>query len=40
MDWDNIYRRCVHDVVEDTHYRKDIERLFNPKVAQLVEGLK
>jgi GTP pyrophosphokinase len=29
-----------HDVVEDTPTTiQDIERLFNPKVAQLVEGL-
>jgi GTP pyrophosphokinase len=30
----------LHDVVEDTPTTvKDIERIFNPKVAQLVEGL-
>ena len=30
----------LHDVVEDTPITvKDIERLFNPKVAQIVEGL-
>jgi GTP pyrophosphokinase len=30
----------MHDVVEDTSITvKDIEKMFNPKVAQLVEGL-
>jgi guanosine-3',5'-bis(diphosphate) 3'-pyrophosphohydrolase len=36
----SIAAALMHDVVEDTDVTvKDIERLFNPKVAQLVEGL-
>jgi len=36
----SIAAALMHDVVEDTPTTvKDIERLFNPKVAQLVEGL-
>ncbi|NMH26646.1 RelA/SpoT family protein [Flavobacterium silvaticum] len=36
----SIAAALMHDVVEDTDYTvEDIERLFNPKVAQLVEGL-
>ncbi|WP_264619596.1 RelA/SpoT family protein [Flavobacterium sp. 7A] len=36
----SIAAALMHDVVEDTPITvKDIERLFNPKVAQLVEGL-
>ncbi len=36
----SIAAALLHDVVEDTPVTvKDIERLFNPKVAQLVEGL-
>lgn len=35
-----IAAALMHDVVEDTHYTvEDIEREFNPKVAQIVEGL-
>ncbi|OCB74179.1 GTP pyrophosphokinase [Flavobacterium glycines] len=36
----SIAAALLHDVVEDTPTTvKDIERMFNPKVAQLVEGL-
>lgn len=36
----SIAAALMHDVVEDTDYTvEDMERLFNPKVAQLVEGL-
>ncbi|PWA06096.1 RelA/SpoT family protein [Flavobacterium psychrotolerans] len=36
----SIAAALLHDVVEDTPVTiQDIERLFNPKVAQLVEGL-
>jgi guanosine-3',5'-bis(diphosphate) 3'-pyrophosphohydrolase len=36
----SIAAALMHDVVEDTPTTvKDIERMFNPKVAQLVEGL-
>lgn len=36
----SIAAALMHDVVEDTHYTvEDIEREFNPKVAQIVEGL-
>lgn len=36
----SIAAALLHDVVEDTPITvKDIERMFNPKVAQLVEGL-
>ncbi|MGO4817909.1 RelA/SpoT family protein [Flavobacterium sp. W22_SRS_FP1] len=36
----SIAAALLHDVVEDTPTTvKDIERIFNPKVAQLVEGL-
>ncbi|WP_394774636.1 RelA/SpoT family protein [Flavobacterium sp.] len=36
----SIAAALLHDVVEDTPITvQDIERLFNPKVAQLVEGL-
>jgi GTP pyrophosphokinase len=36
----SIAAALLHDVVEDTPTTiQDIERLFNPKVAQLVEGL-
>ena len=36
----SIAAALMHDVVEDTPMTvEDIERLFNPKVAQLVEGL-
>lgn len=36
----SIAAALLHDVVEDTPMTvKEIERLFNPKVAQLVEGL-
>jgi GTP pyrophosphokinase len=36
----SIAAALLHDVVEDTPMTvEDIERLFNPKVAQLVEGL-
>lgn len=35
-----IAAALMHDVVEDTHFSvADIEREFNPKVAQIVEGL-
>jgi GTP pyrophosphokinase len=35
-----IAAALMHDVVEDTPITvEDIERMFNPKVAQLVEGL-
>ena len=36
----SIAAALMHDVVEDTEISvKDIEKLFNPKIAQLVEGL-
>ncbi len=36
----SIAAALLHDVVEDTEYTvQDIERMFNPKVAQIVEGL-
>ncbi|MBC5841212.1 bifunctional (p)ppGpp synthetase/guanosine-3',5'-bis(diphosphate) 3'-pyrophosphohydrolase [Flavobacterium sp. F-380] len=36
----SIAAALMHDVVEDTEITvKDIEKMFNPKVAQLVEGL-
>ncbi|RZJ26600.1 MAG: bifunctional (p)ppGpp synthetase/guanosine-3',5'-bis(diphosphate) 3'-pyrophosphohydrolase, partial [Flavobacterium sp.] len=36
----SIAAALMHDVVEDTHYTvHDIEKEFNPKVAQIVEGL-
>lgn len=36
----SIAAALMHDVVEDTHYTvEDIQREFNPKVAQIVEGL-
>ncbi len=36
----SIAAALMHDVVEDTPITvEDIERMFNPKVAQLVEGL-
>lgn len=36
----SIVCALLHDVVEDTHYSlEDIERLFNPKVAGIVDGL-
>jgi GTP pyrophosphokinase len=36
----SIVCALLHDVVEDTHYTlDDIERLFNPKVAGIVDGL-
>ncbi|WP_348813645.1 RelA/SpoT family protein [Flavobacterium maritimum] len=36
----SIAAALLHDVVEDTPFTiEDIERMFNPKVAQLVEGL-
>ncbi|HEU0137929.1 MAG TPA: RelA/SpoT family protein [Flavobacterium sp.] len=36
----SIAAALLHDVVEDTEISvEDIERLFNPKVAQIVEGL-
>ena len=36
----SIAAALIHDVVEDTAITvKDIEKMFNPKVAQLVEGL-
>jgi len=36
----SIAAALMHDVVEDTDVTiQDIERMFNPKVAQLVEGL-
>lgn len=36
----SIAAALMHDVVEDTEITvKDIEKLFNPKIAQLVEGL-
>jgi len=36
----SIAAALLHDVVEDTPFTvEDIERLFNPKVAQMVEGL-
>jgi hypothetical protein len=33
LDWGNIYRRCIIAWCgwRHAHYRKDIERLFNPK---------
>ena len=35
-----IAAALMHDVVEDTEITvQDLERMFNPKVAQLVEGL-
>jgi GTP pyrophosphokinase len=35
-----IAAALMHDVVEDTEYTvEDIERMFNPKIAKLVEGL-
>jgi len=36
----SIAAALMHDVVEDTPITvKDIEKMFNPKIAQLVEGL-
>lgn len=36
----SIAAALLHDVVEDTPITvQDIERLFNPKIAQIVEGL-
>lgn len=36
----SICAALLHDVVEDTEYTtEDIERQFNPKIAQIVEGL-
>ena len=36
----SIAAALMHDVVEDTEITvKDIEKMFNPKIAQLVEGL-
>jgi GTP pyrophosphokinase len=36
----SIAAALMHDVVEDTDITvQDIERMFNPKIAQLVEGL-
>ena len=36
----SIAAALMHDVVEDTEITvEDIERMFNPKIAQLVEGL-
>ncbi|MFM9056520.1 MAG: RelA/SpoT family protein, partial [Bacteroidota bacterium] len=36
----SIVCALLHDVVEDTHYTlDDLERLFNPKVAGIVDGL-
>ena len=30
----------LHDVVEDTHYTlNDIEKMFNPKIRQIIDGL-
>lgn len=36
----SIASALLHDVVEDTDYTvEDIEKMFNPKIAQIVEGL-
>ena len=36
----SIAAALMHDVVEDTEITvKEIEKMFNPKIAQLVEGL-
>ena len=36
----SICSALLHDVVEDTDYTvEDIERVFNPKIAQIVDGL-
>jgi len=36
----SIAAALMHDVVEDTHVTvEDIERMFNPKIAKIVEGL-
>jgi len=36
----SIAAALMHDVVEDTHITvEDIERMFNPKIAKIVEGL-
>jgi len=36
----SICAALLHDVVEDTDYKiEDIERLFGPKIAQIVDGL-
>ena len=36
----SIEAALMHDVVEDTDITvQDIEKMFNPKIAQLVEGL-
>ncbi|MDR3273489.1 MAG: RelA/SpoT family protein [Flavobacteriaceae bacterium] len=40
LDTTSIVCALLHDVVEDTPYTvKDIEKMFNPKIAQIVEGL-
>ena len=40
MDKETIAAGLLHDVVEDTDYTvEDIENLFGPKIAQIVDGL-
>ncbi len=40
LGYKSIVSALIHDVVEDTEYTiEDIERLFGPKVASLVDGL-
>ena len=40
MDTDSVVAAILHDVVEDTDYtREDIESLFGPDVAKLVDGV-
>ncbi|MDP3452496.1 MAG: RelA/SpoT family protein [Bacteroidales bacterium] len=40
LGYKSIVTALVHDVVEDTEYTiEDIERLFGPKIASLVDGL-
>ena len=40
MDTDTICVGLLHDVVEDTDYTvEDIENIFGPKIAQIVDGL-
>lgn len=40
LDATSIACALLHDVVEDTHYTlEDIEQLFNPKIAKIINGL-
>lgn len=40
LGYKSIVSALIHDVVEDTEYTiEDIERLFGPKIASLVDGL-